>query len=75
MGVALAAAVVNSTTLPAWFCATLPQSTTDDLELRICRDSDSDNEDIIISLIEIHARFLITECGCLKLIYLRYASV
>ena len=39
---------------PPWFCATLPQPTTDDLELRICRDSDSNNEDIIISLVEIN---------------------
>ena len=39
---------------PPWFCATLPQPTTDDLELRICRDQDIFNEDIIISLVEIN---------------------
>ncbi len=39
---------------PPWFCATLPQMTADDLEIRLCRDSDSTDEDIIISLIEIY---------------------
>ena len=38
---------------PPWFCATLPQPTTDDLELRICRDSSSIVEDIIIHHVEI----------------------
>ena len=41
---------------PPWFCATLPQPTTDDLELRICRDQDSSNEDIIMSLVEVHVK-------------------
>ena len=41
---------------PPWFCATLPQPTTDDLELRICRNADSDNEDIIISFVEINVK-------------------
>ena len=41
---------------PPWFCATLPQPTTDDLELRICRDSDSNNEDIIVNLVEINVK-------------------
>ena len=36
---------------PPWFCATLPQPTT---ELRICRNQDSDNEDVIIGLVEIN---------------------
>ena len=34
---------------PPWFCATLPQPTTDDLELRICRDQLSSNEEVVIS--------------------------
>ena len=41
---------------PPWFCATLPQPTTDDLELRICRDEGSNSEDIIISLVEINVQ-------------------
>ena len=41
---------------PPWFCATLPQPTTDDLELRICRDQESLNEDIIMSLVEINVK-------------------
>ena len=40
---------------PPWFCATL-QPTTDDLELRICRDQTSINEDIIISPVEINVK-------------------
>lgn len=38
---------------PPWFCTTLPRPTTDDLELRVCHDQDADNEDVVISLVEI----------------------
>ena len=39
---------------PPWFCTTLPQSTTDDLELRICHGGDlSADEDTVISLVDI----------------------
>ena len=41
---------------PPWFCATLPQPTTDDLELRICHDQESSNEEVIISLIELNVK-------------------
>lgn len=33
---------------PPWFCATLPQPTTDDIELRACHDEPITNEDILI---------------------------
>ncbi len=39
---------------PPWFCASLPESTRDDLELRICTDQDQSDEDVIVSLIEIY---------------------
>ena len=39
---------------PPWFCITLPQPTTEDIEMRICCSEGVDNEDIIISLIEIN---------------------
>ena len=39
---------------PPWFCTTLPEPTTDDLELRICRDQAPSNEDIIVSLVDIN---------------------
>ena len=39
---------------PPWFCKKLPQPTTDDIELRVCRDQLSGDEDIHISLIEIY---------------------
>ena len=39
---------------PPWFCTTLPQLTTDDIELRICCDEGTDNEDVLIHLVEIY---------------------
>ena len=39
---------------PPWFCKTLPQPTTDDIELRVCRDWLGVHEDIQVSLIEIY---------------------
>ena len=42
---------------PPWFCATLPQPTSDDLELRICLDGGSSiYEDVIVSLVEINVK-------------------
>ena len=41
---------------PPWFYKLLPQPTTDDIEMRVCRDSDRDNEDIYISSIDIYVR-------------------
>ena len=41
---------------PPWFCTTLPQMTTDDIEVRICHDESALNEDNIISLIDIYVR-------------------
>ena len=40
---------------PPWFCKQLPQTTTDDIEVRICRDQDRD-EDTPIQLIEVYIR-------------------
>lgn len=39
---------------PPWFCASLPRSTNDDLELRLCIDEGQINEEVIISLAEIY---------------------
>ena len=39
---------------PPWFCKQLPQATTDDIEVRICRDQDSADEDTPVKLIEIY---------------------
>ena len=39
---------------PPWFCTKLPQPTSDDLEVRICGNEPIDNEDAIISLIDIY---------------------
>ena len=41
---------------PPWFCTTLPQPTTDDIELRICRDEPVSNEDSIITFIDIYVQ-------------------
>ena len=37
-----------------WFCKELPQSTTDNLELRICGDENLSNEDITIDLVQLY---------------------
>ena len=39
---------------PPWFYKELPQPTTDDIEMRVCRDENVDNEDIAIEIIEIY---------------------
>ena len=39
---------------PPWFCKKLPQPTTDDIEVRVCRDQRGTDEDIHVSLIEIY---------------------
>ena len=39
---------------PPWFCTTLPQPTSDDIELRICSNHPRSNEDILVSLIDLH---------------------
>ena len=31
---------------PPWFCKDLPESTTDDIEMRVCKSNDGDNENI-----------------------------
>ena len=41
---------------PPWFCTTLPQPTSDDLEVRLCLDQMTSNENILISLIEIYVQ-------------------
>ena len=38
---------------PPWFCTTLPQPTTDDLEVRICGHHAVDNEDFLVQLVDI----------------------
>ena len=38
----------------AWFYRQLPQPTTDDIEMRVCRDEDRDNEDILIQSVDIY---------------------
>ena len=39
---------------PPWFCTTLPQPTTNDIELRICADQEPSDEDSLISLVDIY---------------------
>ena len=41
---------------PPWFCRQLPQSTTDDIELRLCGDESTSNEDTPIEKVEIYIR-------------------
>lgn len=39
---------------PPWFCKSLPAPTRNSLEFRVCTDSDSDDEQLLIELIEIY---------------------
>ena len=39
---------------PPWFCTTLPQPTTDDIELRICSTQGISNEDVYVQLLDIY---------------------
>lgn len=39
---------------PPWFCASLNETTTEDLEIRICQDQPLTDEDILISLVDIY---------------------
>ena len=41
---------------PPWFQTELPQATTDGVELRLCHNEPSANEDVFISLIEIYVK-------------------
>ena len=39
---------------PPWFFKLLSQVTGDGIEMRVCRDEDTDNEDIAIEIVEIY---------------------
>jgi len=39
-----------------WFCKQLPQATTDDIEVRICGDQETTDEDTLVELIELYIR-------------------
>ena len=39
---------------PPWFCKQLPQATTDDIEVRLCADEGTTNEDIPLELVELY---------------------
>ena len=41
---------------PPWFCKQLPQSTTDDIELRLCGDEPLSNEDTPVEIVEIYVQ-------------------
>ncbi len=41
---------------PPWFCKELPQPTTDDIELRVCRDESRSNEEISFEAIELYVK-------------------
>ena len=39
---------------PPWFYKQLPQPTTDNIEMRVCKDEDPTNEDVAIEIVEIY---------------------
>ena len=41
---------------PPWFHKQLPQPTTDDIEMRVCRDEEQEDEDIPIAYVEIYVQ-------------------
>ena len=41
---------------PPWFCKQLPQPTTDDIEMRVCVDQDTSDEDIALESVEIYVQ-------------------
>ena len=41
---------------PPWFYKELPQSTTDDIEMRVCKDQDAINEEIAVELTSIYVQ-------------------
>ena len=41
---------------PPWFYKQLPQTTTDDIEMRVCRDQSRANEDIAIEIVELYVQ-------------------
>ena len=41
---------------PPWFCTELDQSTSDDIELRLCADQETSNEDVPIEHIELYVQ-------------------
>jgi hypothetical protein len=45
-----------SMTLHAWFYRQLSQPTTDDIEMRVCRDEDRENEDIQNQAIDLYVQ-------------------
>ena len=41
---------------PPWFYKQLPRPTTDDIEMRVCRDEEASNEGIAVQLVEIYVQ-------------------
>ena len=41
---------------PPWFYKRLPQATTDDIEMRLCKDDVISNEDIAIEIVDIYVQ-------------------
>ena len=41
---------------PPWFYKELPQPTTDDIEMRVCRNQPANDEDIAIDIIEVYVQ-------------------
>ena len=39
---------------PPWFCKDLPECTTDDIEMRICKDQDGDDENVGVETVNIY---------------------
>ena len=41
---------------PPWFSVLLPETTSEDIEVRVCADQETNNEDVAIGLLEIYVQ-------------------
>ena len=46
----------SGTKSPPWFSVQLPTNTADDIEVRICADESTENEDVLVELLEIYVQ-------------------
>ena len=48
--------MIEGTNTPLWFSVSLPGTTNDDIEVRICHDQDNNDEDTPIQLLELYVQ-------------------
>jgi len=56
---------------PPWFCASLPQATSESLEMRVCHGQHPNDEDVIVSLVDIYVMWT---NSCMNWLCLKYST-